>query len=149
MDATASPAHRRRDRHGRGMRGQLAPAGVPLSRTRAERFDELVHDAVDHLEPQWAEQLAGVDFAVEEVPDLRVRSDDDLLDGEVPLARLLRGGRDARPVLVVYRRPLELRAADRDDLADAVHDVVVEQVAHLFGMTPEDVDPGYGDGEPD
>jgi len=31
---------RRRDRRGRGMRGPLAPAEAPISRTRAERFDE-------------------------------------------------------------------------------------------------------------
>src|SRR5215469_15489545 len=59
---------RRRDRHGRGLRGPLAPAGSPLQRSRAERFDDLVLQAVAHLEPRWESELAGVEFAVEEVP---------------------------------------------------------------------------------
>ena len=42
---------------------------------------------------------------------------------------------------MVYRRPLEVRALDRTDLADLVHDVVVEQVANLLGLDPDEVDP--------
>jgi predicted Zn-dependent protease with MMP-like domain len=45
---------------------------------------------------------------------------------------------------VVYRRPLEARAVDRLDLADLVHDVVVDQVARLLGMDPDDLDPPSG-----
>jgi hypothetical protein len=42
---------------------------------------------------------------------------------------------------VVYRRPLEARAADRLDLAELVREVVVDQVARLLQVDPEDVDP--------
>src|SRR5512142_1020292 len=130
-----------RDRHGRGLRGRLVPASVPLSRTRAEIFDDLVLDTVDSLERRFAEDLAGV--AVEDVPpDLNVYDSDVLEDGEVPLARLLPGrpGRHGVPPrIVLYRRPLELRAIDRDDLADLVHDVIIEQVANLLGVDPEDL----------
>jgi predicted Zn-dependent protease with MMP-like domain len=41
---------------------------------------------------------------------------------------------------VLYRRPLEFRAVDRDDLADLVHNVVIEQVANLLGVDPDDLD---------
>ena len=44
------PARSRRDRHGRGLRGRLVPAEVPLARSRAEQFDDLVLDAVEDLE---------------------------------------------------------------------------------------------------
>ena len=74
---------RRRDRHGRGLRGVLAPPGVPLNRSRAERFDDLVLQAVARLEPRWEAHLAGVEFAVEEIPPA-----DELTPGPVPLARL-------------------------------------------------------------
>ena len=46
----------------------LAPRDVPISRTRAERFDDLVLDAVEDLEQHWAAELADVEFAVEDVP---------------------------------------------------------------------------------
>ena len=45
------------------------------------------------------------------------------------------------PRIVLYRRPLEFRAADHDDLADLVHDVILEQVANLLGVAPEDLEP--------
>ena len=74
---------RRRDRHGRGLRGTLAPPDVPLHRTRAQRFDDLVLQAVARLEPRWEAHLAGVEFAVEEIPPVG-----DATSGPVPLARL-------------------------------------------------------------
>lgn len=132
------------------MRGRLVPATVPLSRSRAQIFDDLVLDAVEHLEPRWATQLRDVEFAVEDVPPELPSYDSDVLeDGNVPLARLLPGrdsgrGRSTPPRIVVYRRPLEARAYDREDLADLVHDVVVEQVANLLGLDPDDVDPPGG-----
>jgi predicted Zn-dependent protease with MMP-like domain len=160
---------RRRDRHGRGLRGVLAPPGVPLYRTRTERFDDLVLQAVARLEPQWEAHLSGVEFAVEEIPPL-----DEAMGGAhgpVPLSRLEPGsrrsgapepgddwldgpgkpgadrpdspaGQDA-PRIVVYRRPLLARADDEDDLGELVFDVVVEEFARMLGLDPGDVDPGY------
>jgi predicted Zn-dependent protease with MMP-like domain len=146
------PARARRDRHGRGLRGRLVPPTVPLSRSRAEQFDDLVLDAVEDLERRWERELAGVEFAVEDVPWVDHSSPDDVVldadvldDGSVPLARVLpahhEGGHEHPARIVVYRRPLEIRAADRDDLADLVRDVVVDQVAVLLGRDPEEIDP--------
>jgi predicted Zn-dependent protease with MMP-like domain len=162
--AQTSGARRRRDRHGRGMRGPLVPATVTLSgrtvhvpaaRTRGERFDDLVLDAVEDLEQRWARELEGVEFAVEDVPAVawpaETPLDDDVLadetaGGAVPLGRLLPAGTDdtgrpTTPRVVVYRRPLEARAADAADLADLVHDVVVDQVARLLRLDPDEIDP--------
>jgi predicted Zn-dependent protease with MMP-like domain len=51
------------------------------------------------------------------------------------------------PRIVVYRRPLMARADGEEDLGELVFDVVVEEFAHLLGIDPEDVDPGYPRGE--
>ncbi len=108
-------------------------------------FDDLVLDAVEGLESRWARELAGIEFAVEDVPpELNVYDSDVLEDGEVPLARLLPGRpgqRGVAPRIVLYRRPLEFRAVSREDLAELIHDVVVEQLANLLGLDPEEVDP--------
>lgn len=144
---------RRRDRHGRGLRGPLAPAGSPLYRSRSERFDDLVLAAVAQLEPRWEAELSRVEFAVEEVP-----SDDLPPDGlppdsadPVPLARLdpawAETGDPAQPArparIVLYRRPLLARADGEDELSDLVLDVVVEEFARLLGVDPQAIDPGY------
>ena len=116
------------------------PASVPLARTRAEIFDDLVLDTVEGLDRRYQKELADVEFAVEDVPpDLNVYDSDVLEDGEVPLARLQPRQSDRKARIVLYRRPLELRASHRDDLADLVHDVIIEQVANLLGIDPDDI----------
>ncbi len=130
---------------------------IPLSQSRGERFDSLVLDAVEHREERWARQLEDVDFAVEDVPpippgagwDTSYDEDvvaDETAGGAVPLGRLLPAGTDDKgtrtpPRVVVYRRPLEARAMDLLDLADLVHDVVVDQVARLLGIDVDVLDP--------
>jgi hypothetical protein len=76
---------RRRDRHGRGLRGSLVPPGVPLHRTRSERFDDLVLLAVSQLEPRWEAELSSIEFGVEEIPPVLPDTGD---PEPVPLARL-------------------------------------------------------------
>jgi predicted Zn-dependent protease with MMP-like domain len=143
---------RRRDRRGRGLRGPLAPPGLPLSRSRSERFDELVLQAVAQLEPRWEKELTGVEFAVEEVPSAEPADGDYLTADEadpVPLARLDPGStvtsdpaHPARPArIVLYRRPLLARADGEDDLGELVLDVVIEEFARLLGVDPQSIDP--------
>jgi len=54
---------RARDRRGRGLRGRLVPQTVPLARSRAAQFDDLVLDTVEDLEHRWRRELDGVEFA--------------------------------------------------------------------------------------
>ncbi|UGY91760.1 metallopeptidase family protein [Streptomyces gobiensis] len=142
----ARPRHR--DRHGRGMRGPVAPPQVPLAISRAESFDDLVRDSADRLERQWP-QLSSVDFAVQEVPrqDSKPAGDVHGWDGaghSVPLGRLIPAHGDRPDCVIVYRRPVELRTRSREERALLVHEVVVEQVAELLGLSPESIDPRYG-----
>ena len=110
---------RRRDRHGRGLRGPLYPATLPAARTRAERFDALVLEALDPIEVRWRTELTQLDVAVDDVPEVQEEAftpDDGVVeDANVPLARLVPAGVDRRGVptrarIVLYRRPLEARA---------------------------------------
>ncbi|RJK95502.1 metallopeptidase family protein [Vallicoccus soli] len=139
---------RRRDRRGRGVRGPLSPPEVPLSRSRAERFDDLVLDAVERLERDWSRELADVEFAVEEVPPAGLPAPADPAADPVPLGRSVPAGAEGAgsPArVVVFRRPVEARAPEERELALLVHEVVVEQVAELLGLEPETVDPDHRD----
>jgi predicted Zn-dependent protease with MMP-like domain len=142
---------RRRDRRGRGPRGGLLPqgaqvgdrlVGLPGWRSRSERFAALVHDEAGALHRRWSEPLGDLRVRVEEVPPEREPTEGVLRDGPdgegAALARAEPG------LLVVYRRPLELRADSPEDLADLVHDVVVEAISELLGMDPDEVDPDQG-----
>ncbi|WP_244963273.1 metallopeptidase family protein [Actinomyces trachealis] len=143
MTSVPSPAPqpaRRRDRHGRGLRGPLLPSALPAWRTRSERFDELVIRVVQDL-CRHVPQVQSIQFAVEEVPP----SDPAPWERGIVLGRGFaaepKAGLPAR--VVIYRRPVISRAADREELAELVHRVVVEQVATMLGRRPEEVDPQY------
>ena len=144
----SGPARRRtprRDRRGRGLRTPLAPRDVPIARTRAARFDDLVLDAIEDLEQHLADNLQGVEFAIEDVPPAgRAEFDPETVaDRGVALGRLYRSGLGpiSKPVIVVYRRPLEARAVDPLDRGDLVFAVVSELVAELLGRDIDEIDP--------
>jgi hypothetical protein len=127
------------------MRGPIAPPQVPLSTSRADAFTNLVEDSVERLERRWP-QLAEVQFLVLDVPPTAATDaagEPEWPEDAVPLGSVLtaKDGREAR--IVVYRRPVELRTKSREERAGLVHEIVVEQVAELLGLTPESVDPRY------
>lgn len=126
------------------MRGLLAPAAVPVSRTRGQHFDDLVLDAVEELQAHWP-ALAGVEFAVEDIPpDLSSVPDFDpgwVIDRGIGLGRLHHAGQQAQSALiVVYRRPIEARAGDPDDRGDLIFTVLAELAGELLGRDPEELD---------
>ena len=136
------PARRRRDRHGRGMRGPgVLPrvAGQPELRTKRERFDDLVLGIVTELDERWSDRLGLVEYAVEDTPLLP----DDWQPDQVPLSSLVRGSGATPTRLVVFRRPIEHRCETRADLEAMVLTVVVEQIAELLNVDPSVVDARY------
>jgi predicted Zn-dependent protease with MMP-like domain len=137
----------RRDRHGRGPRGGLAPTGVPIAATPADRFDRLASHAIEHVERRWREQLADVEFAVDLVPpaDLGEPAEGSIESGGVLLAQIIPAVGRQKAHIVLYRKPLELRARDSEDLEDLLHDIVVHVIANFLGLDPGVVDPGFED----
>ena len=132
----------------------LYPATIPAAKTRAERFDAMVLEALEPIEQRWGAELTELDLAVDDVPEVDETSPDEvvwqagvLADVGVPLAQLVPAGVDpeglpSRARIVLYRRPLEARARGGADLADLLHEVLVEQVAEYLNIEPDAVDGG-------
>ena len=132
----------------------LYPPTLPAAKTRAERFDAMVLEALEPIEQRWGTELTELDLAVDDVPEVDETSPDEvvwqagvLADGGVPLAQLVPAGVDpeglpSRARIVLYRRPLEARARGGADLADLLHEVLVEQVAEYLNIEPDAVDGG-------
>lgn len=127
----------RRDRHGRGLRGPLAPPSSPLTVPRTDQFGELVARAVERVEPRWAPHLDAVEVEVTEAPSPDADAD------EVVLAEHRQGPGPRTVTLVLHRRPVELRAPERRARIDLVRDLVAEELAAALGLEPVDVDPSY------
>lgn len=111
-------------------------SSLPTSR---QRFDTLTLRIVADLERRWHDRLGLVEYAVEDAPQIP----DDWGSGTVPLSSLIRGSGVTPTRLVLFRRPIERRCESRADLEAMVLTVLVEQVAQLLGLRPEEVDPRY------
>lgn len=133
------------------MRGPLAPGALPMRRTHVEQFDSLVMDAVVAIERRLAESLGSkftdlrhIEFAVDEVPPESQNYDADIVeDRGVPLSKLYPGQPGtvaASPRIVLYRRPIELRAEGRAEMGALVRSVLAEQLASLLNLPPEDLE---------
>jgi predicted Zn-dependent protease with MMP-like domain len=120
--------------------GPDAPRGrIPAHRTGRERFDQVAVDVMSDVESHWAEELAPVELAVEDIPVLPRT----WVAPRVPLASFVPGTQSTPPRLVLFRRPIEHRAENRADLDALVLTVVVEQLADYLGVPAEDVHPDY------
>jgi hypothetical protein len=112
---------------------------VPISLTRSELFDDYVRESVERLERRWP-QLIDVEFAVQEVP----LAEPGAAEPEaVPLGRVITAAQGRKSRIIVYRRPVEIRVKSRDDRAALVHEILIEQVADLLGLSPDAIDPRY------
>lgn len=135
---------KRRERHGRGVRGPLAAPNrytgtavqVPYRTRGVEFFAGCLKASAARIHATCPHALDGVDVGFEDIPILT-----EAWLERVPLASATPAepGRNAR--VVVYRRPLEHRANSRTELARLVHRAVAEQLAALTGIALDELDP--------
>ncbi|RAN76555.1 hypothetical protein B5P43_23000 [Bacillus sp. SRB_336] len=133
---------RRRNRHGRGLRGPLLLPGLPGARTRSERFEDLVVDSAERLRELWNAQLADVEYLVEEVPD---NLEALIASGaQAPLGKYTTVSGTSQPLIVIYRHPVEALCDSPWQVRELIHEVLIEQVAGLLNVDPDTVDPLFG-----
>lgn len=131
---------RMRDRRGRGPRGPMAlpgplsPRSVPAHRPPRESFDLLVGDVLAALEPHFTVESDHVEVVVEEAPLLPPEWTDD-----VPLS-ILATVPDGHRVML-FRIPIAQRCHTPADLEELVWSVVLERLAEVWHMSPDDLDP--------
>ena len=134
----------RRKRHARRPpRPRLAKPEIQAPGTGTAAFMELVEDAVETLPAEFRDRLENVEFLVEETP-----RGDELADGLLlglyqgtPLPARGDGWFGSLPDrIVIFRRPIEARVRSDAELAELVHEVVVHEVAHYFGIDDDRLD---------
>ncbi|MCL2782451.1 MAG: metallopeptidase family protein [Propionibacteriaceae bacterium] len=144
---------RKRDRHGRGLRGPLAmdnrltghPAPLRLTPSRVDYFLDCLDDSIARIEATCPEAVRGVDIGIEPVPSDAAMWQGMVDHNAIPLAGAIDAANNAPARVVLYERPIERRALDRDDLAALVHRTLVEQLASLTGRSALDIDPRFED----
>jgi predicted Zn-dependent protease with MMP-like domain len=126
------------------MRAMLAPpnciAGQMLRLRRPTLptpfFFSCVSQAIEAIERAVPDALTHLDIGVEEVPDVTA-----LWSSHMPLASAVDADGTHLAQIVVYRRPIEFRAADVEHLRQLVFVALVEQVASATGLSVSTLDP--------
>lgn len=140
---------RRRERHGRGLRGPLAApnpfTGMPVSLRHHARgvdfFTSCLQTSVARTAKSCPRSLVGIDIGFEEVPS----NLDAWQSARVPLAAAVPARPGHNGQVVLFRRPLEHRATSRGDLRRLVHRALLEQLSALTGIPVDELDPAAGD----
>lgn len=130
----ATPARRRRERHGRTLRSAVTGPHLPMLHTRMGDFEIAVADTAQYLQGLWPDELAQVRFEVAAFPH-------GASDASVERWRVL--PRERRVIL--YRVPIErLSRLHRQDALHRrmlVESCVFRAVAELLGKDPWDLAP--------
>ncbi|MDO5049519.1 MAG: metallopeptidase family protein [Actinomycetaceae bacterium] len=140
------PVTRRRDRHGRGLRGPLFHPEVPARLTYRQSFEQLVASNVQEIVGRLPE-LARIEIGIDEVPHTNPASWE---SHDAVMCRVFPENRLARlaPRLVLYRLPIQARAgrASIRDLRSPMHALIrtllVENLSQLSGLSPEEIHGG-------
>jgi predicted Zn-dependent protease with MMP-like domain len=114
--------------------------------TRAE-FEDAVGEALDSLPKRFADLVENVTIVVEEEPN-----DDDFLDGDrddgsellgmyrgVALTERTHNAPLLPDEIVIFRGPINRVARFRDDVIRQVHETVIHELGHYFGLSDDEI----------
>ncbi|OZG54273.1 hypothetical protein ALMA_0734 [Alloscardovia macacae] len=132
--------HTYRNPHGRGIRRPVFGTHIPQYRTSAGYFDDQVLSQVTRLKRAWPELFTRVECAVEDVPPSDPLAWEEF---RVKLSQSFPAEHGVPARIALYRRPIESRARDRIDLQLLIRMEIVRQLASLYGMNPENIDPNW------
>jgi predicted Zn-dependent protease with MMP-like domain len=117
-----------------------------LVRVAAERFEQLVSDALDSLPPELGELMDNVAVLVEEWPPSEQLdgSDGTLLGLYEGIALTSRSPLSYSGVMpdriTIFQGPISEHAHDEQELVELVRTTVIHEVAHHFGISDERLD---------
>lgn len=91
---------------------------------------------VDRHLRKWADDIGDVEFGTEDVPEIPP----DWGDEPVPFGALVRPRPGQPGRIVVFRRPVEMRAKTRLERLALINEILVEHIADLLGREPGDIE---------
>lgn len=114
----------------------LAPRDVRTRRSPRTEFDEIVLAIVDRIRAHRPNEMERVEVGVEDYP---------LLPNDwslpVPYSSCVRTEGAVPDRLVLFRRPLVTHSRGRADLTTLIFETVVDELATLWGVDPDEIDP--------
>jgi predicted Zn-dependent protease with MMP-like domain len=111
-----------------------------------ERFDELVRRAVENLPAEFREYMDNVDVLVEDYPTSVQLRKAKVLSGSILLGlyegiprtrRSSAYGMVLPDKITIFRRSIEVKCRNDDEIAAEIERVVKHEIAHHFGIGDE------------
>jgi len=113
-----------------------------------EEFEELVAEAISSLPEKFKKKMENIAIAIEDLPsqelliEMKIKSPYGLLGfyRGVPYPRRGIWYRNVLPdKIIIFKKPIEVRCRNREDIKESVRRVVVHEIGHYFGLEEADL----------
>jgi len=113
-----------------------------------EEFEELVTEAVNSLPEKFKEKMENIAVVIENLPsqelltEMRIKSPYGLLGlyRGVPYPRRGIWYRNVLPdKIIIFKKPIEVRCRNKEDIKESVRRVVIHEIGHYFGLGEADL----------
>jgi len=113
-----------------------------------EEFEELVTEAISSLPEKFKEKMENIVVVIESLPsqellrEMKIKSPYGLLGlyRGVPYPRRGIWYRNVMPdKIIIFKKPIEVRCRNKEDIKESVRRVVVHEIGHYFGLGEADL----------
>ncbi|MEA2086640.1 MAG: metallopeptidase family protein [Candidatus Caldatribacteriota bacterium] len=113
-----------------------------------EKFEELVAEAISSLPEKFKEKMENIVVVIESLPsrellmEMKIKSPYGLLGlyRGVPYTRRGIWYRNVMPdKIIIFKKPIELRCRNKEEIKESVRRVVVHEIGHYFGLGEADL----------
>jgi predicted Zn-dependent protease with MMP-like domain len=113
-----------------------------------EEFEGLVAEAINSLPEKFKEKMENIAIAIENLPsqelliEMKIKSPYGLLGlyRGVPYPRRGIWYRNVLPdKIIIFKKPIEVRCRNREDIKESVRRVVIHEIGHYFGLNEADL----------
>lgn len=113
-----------------------------------KEFEELISEAVNNLPENFKKKMENIAIAIEDLPsqelliEMKIKSPYGLLGlyRGVPYPRRGIWYRNVLPdKIIIFKKPIEVRCRNREDIKESVRRVVIHEIGHYFGLNEADL----------
>jgi len=113
-----------------------------------EEFEELVTEAISTLPEKFRERMENIAVVIENLPsrellmEMKIKSPYGLLGlyRGIPYTRRGIWYRNVMPdKIIIFKKPIEVRCRNKEDIKESVRKVVIHEIGHYFGLGEADL----------
>ena len=113
-----------------------------------KEFEELISEVVNNLPENFKKKMENIAIVIEDLPsrellvEMKIKSPYSLLGlyRGVPYPRRGIWYRNVLPdKIIIFKKPIEVRCRNREDIKESVRRVVIHEIGHYFGLNEADL----------